>query len=141
MFRPDEPGFWLAINFLENVDLPNWFSVLKYVPSIFVNVLRHIDKELTKSLATLSTNKPRRVCYTYLIFNYDKFLSLEKRRCGVSVNEDEMYFMQFLIFKICVEYAGKATNARSDAHFINAQKVNLGLLGSDAVGDHITVKN
>ena len=131
----------MARNFLENVDLPKWFNVLKYVPSIFVNVLRHIDKELTKSLATLSYNKPRRVCYTYLIFNYDKFLSLVKRRCGVSVSENEMYYIQFLIFKTCVEYAGKATNARSDEHFIDAKKVNLGLLSSDAVGDHIAVIN
>ena len=131
----------MALNFFDNFDLSDWFNVLKYVPSIFVNVLRHIDKELTKSLATLSPIKQRRVCYNYLIFNFDKFLSLINRRCGVSVSENEMYFIQFLIFKICVEYAGKATNARSDEHFINAKKVNLGLLDSDEVGDHVNVIN
>ena len=131
----------MALNFFDNFDLSDWFNVLKYVPSIFVNVLRHIDKELTKSLATLSSIKQRRVCYNYLIFNFDKFLSLINRRCGVSVSENEMYFIQFLIFKICVEYAGKATNARSDEHFINARKVNLGLLDSDEVGDHVNVIN
>ena len=53
----------------------------------------------------------------------------------------KMYYIQFLIFKICVEYAGKATNARSKVHFIDAKKVNLGLLSSDAVGDHVAVIN
>ena len=29
----DEPGFCLALNFFENFDLSDWFSVLRYVPS------------------------------------------------------------------------------------------------------------
>ena len=49
--------------------------------------------------------------------------------------------MQFLIFKSCVDYAGKATNARSDMHFLNAKKVALGLKSSEDFGDNIAAIN
>ena len=138
LFRNMSPtGFTLALAFFDSLELSTWFREICYVPSVFINVLHHFDKELIKSLASVNKTKPRRNCYTYLIFNYDKFVSLVRRHSGVSIWADTVDFGEFVIFMECVEYAGKATNARCDDHFRCAIKVCQGLLSLNAVSGQV----
>ena len=125
-------GFCLAKNFFESIELFKWFSAIKYVPPIFVNVLCYFDKALTKSLGLVQylAKTKSRTCYNYLIVDANKFLSLMRRRSGMSYSKYSPSWHDYWLFRSCIVYVGKGTNARRDMHFKDAKLVYIGELES-----------
>ena len=133
LFRTDDLlGFSLAMHYFENIELFDWFSALKYVPSIFVSVLCHLDKALTKSLELVQclAKNQNRTCYNYLIIDANKFISLMRRRSGMSSSMHSPSWHDYQLFRSCIVYVGKGTNARRDMHFKDAKLIYIGHLDS-----------
>lgn len=132
-FRIDEVGFLgfgLAMTYFESFELYEWFSAVKYVPPIFVTMLCYFDKALTKSLGLVHNSaKPKnRYCYNYLIVDAKKFVSLMRRRSGLSLNKHSPTWHDYWLFRSCIVYVGKGTNARRDMHLKEAKLVYIGEL-------------
>ena len=131
--------FCLALRYFESIDLLDWFSSIKYVPPIFVNVLRYFDKALTKALGlALNFDKPKsRTCYNYLIVDATKFISLMWRRSGLSFRKNSPNWHDYWLFRSCIVYVGKGTNARIDMHFKDAKLVYIGELDPAMVSGQV----
>ena len=118
-------GFCLAMHYFESIKLFEWFSTIQYVPPVFVNVLCYFDKALTKSLGLAhSFVKPKsRTCYNYLIVDAGKFISLMQRRSGLSFSKSSPNWHDYWLFRSCIVYVGKGTNACREMHFQDAKLV------------------
>ena len=129
----DLPGFFLALKYFEKYDIISWFSGIKHIPWIFINVLCYIDRKLTENLSNSSPCPSKRTFYNYIIIDAVKFTSLMTRQSGFALGENEPNFHDFKLFESSVVYVGKGTNYRKNMHFKCAKKVHVGLIAMEGV--------
>ena len=87
-------GFCLALKYFENHDIISWFSDIKHIPWIFINIHCYIDNLLGESLK-INVPKGRslkRAFYTYVIIDASRFVSLMSRQSGFCLGENVVQF-------------------------------------------------
>ena len=130
--QENETGFNLALSFFSAFPIFDFYTKLKIVPWIFLNILAYIDNQMKGSInleidAGRLRAEPKRAFYSYVLIDSYKLSSLLNRKQTFSLLPDEPAFTDFEIFKSAIFYIGKGTNGRKLLHLTKAKMQYLGL--------------
>ena len=130
--KDHKTGFDLALAFFTAIPIFDFYTKLKIVPWIFLNILTFVDNQMKGSITRDIQNgrmkaEPKRAFYSYALVDSYKLSSLLKRKQTFSLLPDEPGFADFELFKSAIFYIGKGTNGRKLVHLTQAKMRYLGI--------------